>query len=140
LIYLDSSSLLNLLLAERDSGAVDAAVAGERAVIISPLTELETFVQLRGSRLGGLVSPSRLRRVIERFDALRDLEPFVFSPFTGDVFVTALKQHRKSTVHCRTLDRLHLAAMEELAITRLMTHDQAQAKAARALGFQVLIP
>jgi uncharacterized protein with PIN domain len=42
--------------------------------------------------------------------------------------------------HCRTLDRLHLAAMTELDVARLMTHDAVQAQAARALGFEVVIP
>jgi hypothetical protein len=40
----------------------------------------------------------------------------------------------------RTLDRLHLAAMEELGLHRLMTHDGPQAKAAAARGYAVLSP
>jgi hypothetical protein len=40
----------------------------------------------------------------------------------------------------RTLDRLHLAAMEELGLHRLMTHDVPQAEAARVLGYAVLSP
>jgi predicted nucleic acid-binding protein len=46
----------------------------------------------------------------------------------------------RDSVHCRTLDRLHLAIMESLGATRLMTHDEAQAKAATELGFQVMRP
>ena len=37
-----------------------------------------------------------------------------------------------------SLDRLHLAAMEDLGVRRLMTADEAQAAAAKALGFEVL--
>jgi predicted nucleic acid-binding protein len=40
-------------------------------------------------------------------------------------------------VHCRTLGRLHLAAMRELGATILVTFDQQQARAARALGLSV---
>jgi len=40
--------------------------------------------------------------------------------------------------HCGTLDRLHLAAMELLGVSRLLTHDARQAQAARGLGFEVL--
>jgi uncharacterized protein with PIN domain len=43
-------------------------------------------------------------------------------------------------LHCRTLDRLHLAAMEELDVRRLMTTDAAEADGARALGFEVVHP
>ena len=42
--------------------------------------------------------------------------------------------------YCATLDRLHLAAMQALGISRLLTNDAAQAKAARQLGFDVTLP
>jgi predicted nucleic acid-binding protein len=38
------------------------------------------------------------------------------------------------------MDRLHLAAMEELKITRLMTLDEIQAKVALALDYKVFRP
>ena len=41
---------------------------------------------------------------------------------------------------CPTLDRLHLASMEALNLRRLLTNDDAQARAARALGFAVIVP
>ena len=44
------------------------------------------------------------------------------------------------SAHIRTVDRLHLAAMQELEVSRLMTHDLALAQAARALGYEVLSP
>lgn len=57
------------------------------------------------------------------------------------VWEAAFRQHRNSQdIHCRTLDRLHLAAAELFGATRLMTLDQSQAKAARALNLTVIIP
>ena len=44
------------------------------------------------------------------------------------------------SVHCRTLDRLHLAAMQALGVRRLLTNDDIQTRAATALGFEVLRP
>jgi hypothetical protein len=38
------------------------------------------------------------------------------------------------------LDRLHLAVMKSLDVRRLLTNDHAQARAARALGFVVIVP
>src|SRR5205809_19688 len=67
-------------------------------------------------------------------------DPFRFRSLPGSVFETALRQHAGgSRTHCRTLDRLHLAAMTELDVARLMTHDVVQARAARALGFEVVM-
>ena len=43
-------------------------------------------------------------------------------------------------MHCRTLDRLHLAAMEALGLRRLLTNDEIQGRAAKARGFEVLLP
>ena len=42
--------------------------------------------------------------------------------------------------YCPTLDRLHLAVMKSLDLRRLLTNDDAQARAARALGFSVVVP
>jgi predicted nucleic acid-binding protein len=38
------------------------------------------------------------------------------------------------------LDRLHLAAMQALDVRRLLTNDEIQARAAAALGFEILRP
>ena len=114
MFYLDTSALLKLLWPELESEAVLEHVTREDVVVVSELAELETEVQLRAAWLVGRYRVAAWRR---------------------------LRQHHASgrTV-CRTLDRLHLAAMEELDVNRLMTHDTTQAHAARALGFNVLIP
>jgi predicted nucleic acid-binding protein len=81
----------------------------------------------------------RLRREL---DHLLDSEPFQRRPLSGGVFDLAQVQHTRSGLHgfCRTLDRLHLAAMEELGVTRLITNDLHQAEAARLLGLIADIP
>ena len=83
----------------------------------------------------------RYRAYLAQVEAFKAIEPFRFRTLPGDVFHTALRQNRNAVrVHCRSLDRLHLAAMEQLGIRRLMTHDASQATGARALGFEVLKP
>jgi predicted nucleic acid-binding protein len=139
-LYLDTSSLLKVFFAEPESDAVDAALAAEDAVIITPLIELEARVQLRARRRGGGLTNAKYLRALERLDSLLASEPFVFRTLTSAVFTTALRQHCDTETHCRSLDRLHLAAMEELELTRLMTHDSRQAEAARAMGFKVATP
>jgi predicted nucleic acid-binding protein len=141
MIYLDSSSLLKLLWIEPESSAVAQALGMEDLIVISVLAEVETLVQLKAAYLGGEYAASQWRRLEARFSVLRHQPPYVFRDLPGAVFQTALRQHRNSgATHCRALDRLHLAAMEQLGIGRLMTHDEKQAKAAAAANFEVVRP
>jgi predicted nucleic acid-binding protein len=138
--YIDSSSLLKLLWNEPESAAVRTAVVDERRLVVSALTELEVEVQLRARWLGGSTTKARYRTYRDRLAAFRDLEPFEFSDLSGNVFRRAIEQHTSSPLHCRTLDRLHLAAMDELGERRLLTNDGKQADAARTFGYEVIVP
>lgn len=141
MIYLDTSCLLKLLLEEPESEAVRLAVARESEAIVSALAELETAVQLRAGWLAGEYRERRYRAYLGRLNAFRETDPFQFRPLTGSLFQTALRQDRDARrIHCRTLDRLHLAAMEELGLQRLMTNDAAEAAGAKALGYEVVSP
>ncbi|MEW6306176.1 MAG: type II toxin-antitoxin system VapC family toxin [Verrucomicrobiota bacterium] len=141
MIYIDTSCLLKLLIEEPESADVREAVASEETVIVSALAELETEVQLKSLYLGGILRLSQWRQYQARFTALRNIDPFHFRGLSGGVFLSALRQQRRPDAHyCRSLDRLHLAAMEELKVTRLLTHDREQADAGRAIGFDVVCP
>jgi predicted nucleic acid-binding protein len=141
MIYLDTSCLLKLLVDEPESEAVRVAVASESEVIVSALAELEAVVQLRGGWLAGEYRERRYRSYLRQLNLFRDIDPFRFRPLAGSLFQTAIRQDRNTgRVHCRTLDRLHLAAIEELGLRRLMTNDVAEAAGARALRFEVVSP
>ena len=141
MIYLDSSSLLKLLWNEPESSAVIGAVAAEETVVVSVLAELETLVQLKAAHLGGDYALPRLRRLEAQLTVFRNQPPYAFRTLPGTVFQTALRQHRNSReMRARTLDRLHLAAMEELNVSRLMTNDERQAAVAIEAGFEVVCP
>lgn len=140
-IYLDSSSLLKTLWHEPESPDVLEAIAREGQVVVSVLAELEVEVQLRAKRLGGALTKRRYDAYRAALQSFRQLAPFEFRNLTGGVFRLAIQQHVSSAVaHCRSLDRLHLAAMGELGVRRLMTNDTKQAVAARAMGYQVVCP
>jgi predicted nucleic acid-binding protein len=141
MIYIDTSCLLKLFRPELLSDAVAKAVAAESEVIVSVLVELEILVQLKAAWKAGDFTRPQWRRLEAQFSALRNQSPYTFRSLPGSVFQTALRQHRHSgDLHSRVLDRLHLAAMEELGLTRLMTHDRPQGVAAAALGFKVVQP
>lgn len=140
MIYIDTSSLLKLAITDTFSGHVERMIADEPVVVVTTLGELEARVQLRGLVLGGTIRNIRMKQMREKL--LMDLKskPFIVQKLTGGIFMAALEQCEKSLVHCRSLDRLHLAAMEELGVSRLMTHDRRQAEAARELGYEVVMP
>lgn len=141
MIYVDTSCLLKVFRPEDLSDAVLHAIQREDSVIVSTLTELETLVQLKSAWAGGALTRAQLRQAEARLNILKNQPPFEFRKLSGALFQTALRQHRNSGgTHCRTLDRLHLAAMEEFKISRLMTHDKGQTAAAEEAGFEVVSP
>ncbi len=141
MIYIDTSCLLKILRTEPLSTDVRRAIAMETEVIVSVLTELETRVQLKAMWTGGGVTRAQWRKLETELALLRNQPPFEFRTLPSAVFQAALRQHRNSgDLHCRSLDRLHLAAMEELKVSRLMTHDEGQAKAAIEAGFEIVRP
>jgi uncharacterized protein len=141
MIYLDTSCLLKLLREEPESAEVRRAVNAEDEVVVSSLTELETEVQLKAAAVGGEIRTSQLRQYQARLAGMRNVDSFHFRHLPAAVFQTALRQHRHpQAAYYRSLDRLHLAAMEELKQTRLMTLDEKQAEAAEALGHKVVRP
>ena len=139
--YLDTSSFLKLFFNEPESPAVREAVTAEAELCVSSLAQVEARVQLKAAWLGGDCTRPRYRACLKKMDELSGLDPFRFTALPGSVFSTALKQDAEGgRIHLRTLDRPHLAAMEELGITRLMTNDDAQAAAARHCGHTVIVP
>jgi predicted nucleic acid-binding protein len=140
-LYVDSSSLLKTLWQEPESAVVRDAIAAETQVVVSALTELETEVQLRAQWLGGVYTKKRYETYRAKLASFKRLEPFVFRDLPGGVFRRAIQQHVfEAKSHCRSLDRLHLAAMDELGVRRLLTHDHKQAVTARSFGYEVLLP
>jgi predicted nucleic acid-binding protein len=141
-LYIDTSCLLKLFFAEPDSAAVAALVAAEDHVVVSTLARLELHVQIQGRVAGGTL-PSRaataLMALVHRTLAET---PYEVVETPANIFSVAAEQITPMgrSVHCRTLDRLHLAAMEALGLGRLLTTDDTQARAALARGFEVVRP
>jgi len=141
LIYIDSSCLVKVFRLEPETLEVLKAIQLEPEIIVSALAELEVMVQLKADYLAGNLTRPAWRQLEARFSLLSRQAPYEFRALPATLFRTALRQHRMAgDFHCRSIDRLHLAAMEELGLKRLMTHDVRQAKAAVQAGFQVIRP
>lgn len=140
MIYIDTSSLLKTVILDNLSGVVIGAIRSETQVVLTPLAHLEALVRLRASYLGGNLSKNRWQQMVRKFEHSIEAKPYVQIQTEMTVYQIAIRQQSESTVHCRSLDRLHLAAMEELGVGRLMTHDVRQAEAAREMGYEVVMP
>lgn len=137
-VYLETSCLLKLVLDEPDSSAVENALEGETDIIVSALARLESENVLLAMRLGGELSKREYALAVRALGLLVGEAPFRLVPVPADAFELARGQLEVGTPHCRTLDRLHLGIAVALGQQKIVTNDQAQAAAARALGFEVL--
>ena len=141
-LYLDTSCLLKLLFAELESSRTSLLVAAEPRVVVSSLARLEALVQIQGRAAGGLLTVRSAATLARLLDQTLASAPFdlVTTPAGIDGVAAGQLFPLGRTVHCRTLDRLHLAAMQALRLRRLLTNDDSQARAASARGFEVLRP
>ena len=117
-------------------------VAAEDHVVVSSLARLETLVQLHARTVGGLLTRPAVRSLVNRLDELLRQDPYEVVRIPSEIVELAEGQVRPLPrgAYCPTLDRLHLAVMKSLDLRRLLTNDDAQARAARALGFSVVVP
>lgn len=141
-LYLDTSCLVKELLSEPESPRVLALVAAEARVIVSSLGRLEARIALEALLVGGAVKRRQALKLTAELDRVLAAPPHEVLRLPADAVDLALAQIGApgSTRYCRAADRLHLGAMQAFGLRRLLTNDAAQADAARALGFDVIIP
>jgi hypothetical protein len=126
-IYLDSSALVKLVVAEPESGALRRFLRNEPERVSCGLARTEV---LRAVRPVGPAAVERARRVLRRVHLIR----------VDDVLLDAAGMI--DAVVLRSLDAIHLAAAQIVApnLTALVTYDRRMAIAAAALGFSVKAP
>ena len=141
-LYLDTSCLLKVFFPEPETTTTVALIARESHVVISSLARLEALVHIHGRVAAKMLSAAAARRLIERFDQILQEEPYELVPCPPSIIEIAETQVRPAvkSAYCRTLDRLHLAAVQALGVHRLLTNDETQARAARGLGFETTLP
>jgi predicted nucleic acid-binding protein len=141
-LYADTSCLLKLLWQEPETARTESLVAAESTVVVSDLARLEVTVQIQARRAAGLLTKGGATRLGRQFETLVATPPFELRACAPSLIEDARLQAAASRprAHCRTLDRLHLAAMAGMGLRRLLTNDDGQARAARALGIRVLLP
>jgi len=127
MLYLDSSALVKLVIAETESAALRRYLRSrpERATCALAKVEVLRAVRPHGSR-----AISRARSVFERLDVIAMDEELLERAAVLDPAVL------------RSLDAIHLAAAQTLAdqLTELVTYDDRMAGAATSCGITVVRP
>ena len=127
MIYLDSSALVKLVVAEPESRALRRFLRREPERVSCGLARTEV---LRAVRPVGPAAVERARRVLRRVHLIR----------VDDVLLDAAGMI--DAVVLRSLDAIHLAAAQIVApnLTALVTYDRRMSIAAAELGFSVRAP
>ena len=127
MVYLDSSAIVKLVVAERESAALRRYLRGEPQRVSCALARVEV---VRAVHPHGAAAVTRARRLIRRLDLLRLDDELLDQAAALDGRVL------------RSLDAIHLAAAQTLAddITAVVTYDDRISKAAALLGLPVASP
>ena len=135
-VYLDTSALAKLYVAEPDSATLEVAVVGRRDLIVSDLAVSELASTIARRAREGDLSAAHAQRLYQRI--LRDRTRGEFRPaeLTASVHREAerLLLGLGRRVALRAGDALHLALAGALATRVLITFDRRMRTAAEALG------
>ena len=126
-IYLDSSAVVKLAIAETESAALLKYLRRRRPLVSSALARTEV---LRALLPAGKAAVSRGREVLLALDLVR---------INGQVLEAA---GSLLPAEVRSLDAIHLATAELLGddLDRIVTYDARMADAAKQLGFRITTP
>lgn len=126
-LYLDSSAIVKLVVAEPESAALRRYLRRRRPVVTSALAQTEVARALLP------LGPAAVRRGLE---ALRRLELIRVSDRILADAGTMMP------AELRSLDAIHLATMQQLgaSLVRIVTYDDRMSAAAAALGRSVVAP
>lgn len=127
MIYLDSSALLKLVLAERESPALDRHLAGADRRVSCALAHVEV---IRTARKRSAETVEQARGLLERVHLIAvDIELLEVAANLEDD-------------RLRSLDAIHVAAALSLEddLAELITYDRRMAGAAEGLGLPVISP
>lgn len=126
--YLDTSALVKLVVAERETAALLAWLDGREAeVVSSDLSRTELFRVVRRT------APNQSERARLVLDSITLIE------LRTETFEEA---GRLGPAELRSLDALHLAAALRLGddLDSIVTYDERQAEAARLNGIAITVP
>ncbi|MDO9220073.1 MAG: type II toxin-antitoxin system VapC family toxin [Thiobacillus sp.] len=134
-VYLDTSALIKLYVAEAFSNEVERLVAEADGLVISRLSMLEWHCAMARRLRTGQITQDYLN--IARTEFTRHLADGYFRivSFDDTLLIDALRVlDSVNPVPLRTLDAIHLTAARNAGVARLATGDRVMADAANKLN------
>ena len=134
-VYLDTSALIKLYVAEAFSNEVERLVAEADALVISRLSMLEWHGAMARRLRTGQITQDYLN--LARTEFTRHLADGYFRivSFDDTLLIDALRVlDSVNPVPLRTLDAIHLTAARNAGVARLATADRVMADAANTLN------
>ena len=141
-VYVDSGVLVKLYCAEPDSPRAAALVQQHPPPLpVTDWQQLEVRNALRLKAFRSELTAGQLAQALLDLDADLASGLFIRTPVQADALHAAaedLSAQFSTTIGCRSLDILHVAAARLLAATTMITLDVRQASLARQVGLIVL--
>jgi uncharacterized protein len=138
-LYVDSSALAKLYVAEAESDKLDAFLRGKVGLMISELAITEVLSAVARKKRDGELEPEPAARIREAL--LADADSGSFARLHLDPSVHRAAERLLLTtdsVPLRTLDALHLALAFSGAATHVLTFDRRMRAAALQSGLNVI--
>jgi PIN domain. len=134
-VYLDTSALIKLYVAEAFSNEVEQLVADADGLAISRLSTLEWHCAMARRQRSGQISEDYLNLARSEFTRHLADNYFRIVAFDDSLMIDALRVlDSVKPVPLRTLDAIHLTAARNAGVARLATADRVMADAASKLN------
>lgn len=134
-VYLDTSALIKLYVAEAFSTEVERLVAEVDGLVISRLSMLEWHCAMSRRLRVGQISGDYLNLARTEFTRHLSEAYFRIVPFDDTLLIDALRVlDSVKPIPLRTLDAIHLTAARNAGVTRIATADRVMADAANQLN------
>lgn len=134
-VYLDTSALIKLYVAEAFSTEVERLVAEVDGLVISRLSMLEWHCAMARRLRTGQITDDYLNLARTEFTRHLAESYFRIVPFDDTLLIDALRVlDSVKPVPLRTLDAIHLTAARNAGVARLATADRLMADAANRLN------
>ena len=134
-VYLDTSALIKLYVADAFSTEVERLVAEVDGLVISRLSMLEWHCAMSRRLRVSQISEDYLNLARTEFTRHLSEAYFRIVPFDDTLLIDALRVlDSVKPIPLRTLDAIHLTAARNAGVTRIATADRVMADAANQLN------
>ena len=139
MIYVDSSLIVSIYIADVHSPEADRRIAGRQGFWLTPLHRTEFVHAVEQSVFRKRISAADARRIKEEFEEDRRNGVWTDVNLPEATMESSIRLARSyvASIGSRTIDTIHVASALELKAAQFWTFDDRQAKLAKAVGLKV---